>query len=80
MRTHSRRKGPPATKDNVMLYEAQTLGIIVRVQPEFMDARSDPEKSEFMWSYTVEIENSGEMTVRLMTRSWRILDSLGRQQ
>lgn len=63
-----------------MLYEARTLDIIVRVQPEFMEARSDPDKSEFLWSYTIEIENSGAMTVRLMTRYWRILDSQGRQQ
>lgn len=63
-----------------MLYEAHTLGIIVRVQPEFLEIRSDPEKNEFVWSYTVEIENGGDMTVRLMTRYWRILDSHGRQQ
>lgn len=63
-----------------MLYEAETLGIIVRVQPEFQDSRSDPDKSEYLWAYTIEIENGGPMTVQLMTRYWRILDSDGRQQ
>lgn len=62
------------------MYEAETLGIIVRVNPEFMDQRSDPDKSEYLWSYTIEIENNGHTTVRLMTRYWRILDAHGHQQ
>lgn len=62
------------------MYEAETAGIIVRVNPEFMDQRSDPDKNEYLWSYTIEIENNGNMTVRLMTRYWRILDADGRQQ
>lgn len=62
------------------MYEAETAGIIVRVNPEFMDQRSDPDKNEYLWSYTIEIENNGDMTVRLMTRYWRILDADGRQQ
>ena len=61
------------------MYEAQTLGIIVRVNPEFMDQRSDPGKNEYLWSYTIEIENTGAQTVQLMTRYWRILDADGRQ-
>jgi ApaG protein len=65
---------------NAMLYETETRGIIVRVEPEFMESRSDPKKGEFMWSYTVEIENGGQTTVRLMTRYWRILDAFGHQQ
>lgn len=61
-------------------YEAETRGVIVRVTPRFLDAESDPQNGRFFWSYTVEVENSGDITVQLVARTWRITDNRGRVQ
>lgn len=33
-----------------------------------------------MWAYTVEIENTGEQAVQLLSREWRITDALNRTE
>jgi len=68
-----RGKTPPS-------YEAETDGIIVRVVPRFMHDESEPAKSRYLWSYTVEIENGSDRAWTLTTRHWRIVDALGRTQ
>ncbi|MBI2977868.1 MAG: Co2+/Mg2+ efflux protein ApaG, partial [Rhodospirillales bacterium] len=40
--------------------------------------QSDPDDNHFVWAYHVRIENHGKRTVQLMTRHWRITDSLGK--
>jgi ApaG protein len=62
------------------LYEAITRGIRIRVEPRYMEERSSPEDSHFVWSYTVEISNDGTETVQLRSRIWRITDALGRTE
>lgn len=61
-------------------YEAITDGVSVRVQPRFMHDESKPAKSEYVWAYTVEIENGSDETWQLMTRHWQIIDAEGRRQ
>lgn len=61
-------------------YEAMTEGVIVRVQPVFVEEESSPEDDKFLWAYHIEIENTGERTLQLMTRHWRITDGDGRTQ
>jgi ApaG protein len=78
--TNQGPKSAPKALGDAMLYETETHGIVVRVEPEYIESRSDPKKSEYVWSYTVEIENGSAVTVRLMTRYWRILDATGHQQ
>ncbi len=60
------------------MYEAETRGVWVRVTPEFLDDESSPERDRFVWSYTIEIENQGDTTVRLTDRYWRIMDANGK--
>lgn len=62
------------------MYEAQTQGVVVRVTPTFLEEQSDPDNARFIWAYTVEIENHGERSVRLVARRWRITDATGRIQ
>lgn len=59
-------------------YEATTRGIRVRVQPAYLAGRSNPGASRYVWSYTVDIENCGAMTVQLLSRRWIISDAVNR--
>ena len=62
------------------MYEEITEKIKITVKPEFLEEHSDPEEKRFIWAYHVKIENVGSETVQLLSRSWKITDSLGRVQ
>jgi ApaG protein len=66
-----------APSDNRDMYERITRGIRVAVTPAFLDDQSDPDEDQFLWSYTVTIENTGNETVQLMSRLWHITDGFG---
>ncbi len=61
-------------------YAQTTAAIKVIVEPFFLEEQSEPEDNHFVWAYHVRIENNGQKTVQLMTRHWRITDSLGNTQ
>ena len=60
------------------IYEAVTRGIRVRVQPQYLEHDSEPDDNQFVWAYTIDIENEGTETVQLRTRHWIITDGNGR--
>ena len=62
------------------MYRAVTRQIEVTVEPNFMPERSSIERSQYFWSYTIVITNSGPETVQLRTRHWIITDASGRKQ
>ena len=62
------------------MYEEITEKIKITVKPEFLEEHSDPEEKRFIWAYHIKIENVGSETVQLLSRSWKITDSLGRVQ
>ena len=62
------------------MYRTVTRHIEVTVTPRFVAERSSPENGYFFWAYTIEISNTGDATVQLKTRYWRITDALGRMQ
>ncbi|MEE2565870.1 Co2+/Mg2+ efflux protein ApaG [Hyphobacterium marinum] len=62
------------------MYECETNGVLIRVEPDYLEDESDPETSRFVWAYTVEIENRGEDTLQLISRSWSIMDSSGKTE
>ena len=66
---------PPV--DNDSMYELVTRGVRIRVAPLYSEEQSTPDEGYYFWTYTVEIANEGEETVRLRTRFWRITDSNG---
>src|SRR5215475_13914683 len=59
------------------MYEQETGGMVVRVEPSFLPQESKPEENRYVWAYTIEIENRSEETVQLMSRFWRITDANG---
>ena len=62
------------------MYSQTTREIEVKVKPIFLEDQSSPQESHFVWAYHITIENQGRQTVQLMSRHWRITDSLGRVQ
>ena len=59
------------------MFERTTNGIRVAVRPAYLDDQSDPEDNNYLWSYTVTIENKSSETVQLMSRYWHITDGQG---
>ena len=58
-------------------YSSTTGEISVTVQPYFLQSHSLPEKSQFMWSYHIQIENLGDSPYQLLNRFWHITDGNG---
>jgi ApaG protein len=61
------------------MYKAITRDISVTVEPEFLADRSDPDRNQFFWAYTVEISNLGASPVQLKRRHWIITDGRGQR-
>ena len=59
------------------MYRAVTRRIEVTVEPDFLPERSSVAKSEYFWSYSIVITNTGAETVQLRTRHWIIIDATG---
>jgi len=59
------------------MYEQETDGMVVRVEPNFLAAESAPDEGRYVWAYTIEIENRSEAAVQLISRFWRITDENG---
>lgn len=62
------------------MYSSTTHNVTVSVNPVYLDGESVPDKSIFVWAYTVKIENKGTEVLQLRTRHWKITDALGRVQ
>ncbi|MGE3142313.1 MAG: Co2+/Mg2+ efflux protein ApaG [Hyphomonadaceae bacterium] len=62
------------------MYEQETDGLVVRVEPAYLARESDPEAPRFVWSYAIEIENRTPRPVQLLSRYWRITDESGLTQ
>jgi ApaG protein len=62
---------------NRATYTAITRGITVSVEPTYLEARSSPSDSQYVWAYHVTIENRGHETVQLLSRHWMITNARG---
>ncbi len=63
-----------------MTWEKTTNGILIRVEPFFLDDRSDADVGRFVWAYQVDIENHSALSVQLLNRYWRITDANGQSE
>ena len=59
------------------MYTATTRNITVRVQPQFLAEQSDPVSAQYVWLYTINIENGGTEAVQLLNRHWIITNAVG---
>jgi ApaG protein len=60
------------------MYRAVTRNIEVKVEPFYLNDRSDPAENRYVWAYRVTIVNGGPEHVQLLSRYWHITDGTGR--
>ncbi|MBX3145773.1 MAG: Co2+/Mg2+ efflux protein ApaG [Gemmatimonadales bacterium] len=58
-------------------YYRMTDGIRISVRPAYLRGQSRPTLGHFVFAYTVRIENVGTVPAQLLSRFWRIHDSVG---
>ena len=58
-------------------YYRITDGIRITVRPAFLPGQSRPSRGHVVFAYTVRIENVGQVPAQLLSRLWRIHDSVG---
>ena len=56
---------------------ATTRDISVRVAVSYLAEQSSPSLNRWFWSYHIRIENGSDLSVQLLSRSWRIVDAGG---
>ena len=54
-----------------------TDNISVSVKPSYENKHSSPVNGRYVFSYTIEVKNQGDLTVQLLSRHWYIFDSDG---
>lgn len=54
--------------------------IHISVTPQYLQDQSEPEQNQFVFAYTVHMENRGEIAAKLLTRHWIITDSEGKTE
>ncbi len=57
----------------------ETQGMRITVRPLFMPEHSEPLVQRYVFAYLVRIENTSRRTSQLLTRYWRIYDSIGEE-
>ena len=61
----------------IQTYSETTNYIFVSVSPEYLPQQSEPADNRFTWAYHVHIENSGNTTIQVLARHWKITDIKG---
>ncbi len=61
----------------VTISEAVTRNIRVQVEPDYDPSRSDPQRNQWFFLYTVRLTNEGRERVQLVSRHWIITDAVG---
>ena len=56
---------------------ALTEGIRVTVTSRYLPEQSSPTGRRYVWAYTVQVTNEGELPARLVSRHWVITDANG---
>jgi ApaG protein len=72
--------GESSTMANRDEFSATTRDIRVSVRAFYLADQSEPDRGQYVWAYRVEIANTGRETVKLLRRTWKITDALGRTQ
>ena len=54
--------------------------ITVKVDPFYIEDQSAPDENRYVFAYTVNIQNTGTVAAKLLTRHWIITDANGKIQ
>jgi ApaG protein len=49
--------------------------LTVSVSTRYLESQSDPDRSSFVFAYTITIRNTGEIPAQLISRHWVITDA-----
>lgn len=49
--------------------------VTIHVHTQFIEEQSSPEEAQFVYAYTIRIENQGGDNVKLLSRKWIITDA-----
>jgi len=64
----------------MIMYSKTTKDIKISVIPAYLEQHSEPHDNHYVWSYTIQMENHTQKTVKLLNRHWKILDANGVSQ
>lgn len=76
-REESARASVRASRGHGPRYSAHSAGLLIEVEPMFLESQSFPELDHFLWAYRVTIRNQRSSAVRLTDRYWRLTDKAG---
>lgn len=62
------------------MFTCTTHHIKITAYPIFLPDQSSPADDVYVWAYTITIENLGERVVKLLNRTWEIMDAGGQVQ
>jgi ApaG protein len=62
------------------MFTKTTHHIKVTAIPTFLRDHSDPGEEHYVWAYTIQVENHGDLPVQLLDRHWVITDAIGQTQ
>ena len=60
--------------------ELESDNIQVNVQTAYIEEQSSPDNDRYVFAYTINIQNQGQRTARLLNRHWVITDANGKIQ
>lgn len=52
----------------------------VKVRTQYLPEQSNPERDQFVFSYTITIQNTGSVAAQLISRHWVITDAANQTQ
>jgi ApaG protein len=52
--------------------------LTVTVRTQYVAEQSDPDRSSYVFAYTIAIKNTGQVTAQVISRHWVITDATGR--
>lgn len=59
--------------------QEQSPSITCQVHTRYIEEQSQPEKSRYIFAYTITIRNLSQQSVQLISRRWLITDANGKQ-
>jgi len=62
------------------MFTKTTHHIKVTATPRFLPEHSEPTDDQYVWAYTIHLENYGDKPVQLLNRHWVITDAKGLTQ
>lgn len=62
------------------MFTKTTHEIKVTATPRFLPEHSEPTDNQFVWAYTIHLENYSDKPVQLLNRHWVITDAQGLTQ